>query len=132
MATNSTTQERTAPELKQEQVDKDLKEKIIGIKRLGDIVIKLALEEDIIHTISVYAPKVGLDKSVNRQFWDETDKKKRQFWDEIDCLMQEISNSEKSFLGGDLNGNVGKDSRGRQGGMSLKTLPWNLHWHLLL
>lgn len=83
-------------------MDKDLKEKIIGLKRLGDIVIKLVLEEDIIHTISVYAPKVGLDKSVNRQFWDE-----------IDCLMQEISNSEKSFLGGDLNGNVGKDSRGR-------------------
>ena len=39
-------------------VDKDLKEKITRVKRLGDriIGIKLVLEEDIIHIISAYAP----------------------------------------------------------------------------
>ena len=39
-------------------VDEDLKEKIVGVKRLGDTIIKikLALEEDIIHIISAYAP----------------------------------------------------------------------------
>ena len=47
-------------------VDKDLKEKIVGVKRLGDriIIIKLVLAEDIIHIISAYAPQVGLDESI--------------------------------------------------------------------
>lgn len=37
-------------------IDKDLKEKIVGVKRLSDriITIKLVLEEDIIHIISAY------------------------------------------------------------------------------
>ena len=36
----------------------------MGLKRLDDriIVIKLLLEEDIIHIINAYAPQVGLDK----------------------------------------------------------------------
>ena len=39
-------------------VDKDLKEKIVRVKRLSDriITIKVVLEEDIIHIISAYAP----------------------------------------------------------------------------
>ena len=51
-------------------VDKDLKEKIVRVKRLGNriIAMKLVLEEDIIHIINAYAPKAGLDVSVNSQF----------------------------------------------------------------
>ena len=39
--------------------DKDLKEKIMWVKRLGDriIAVKLVLEEDLIHIISAYASK---------------------------------------------------------------------------
>ena len=39
-------------------VDEDLKEKIAGIKMLGDriIVIEVVLEEDMIHIITAYAP----------------------------------------------------------------------------
>ena len=42
-------------------VDKDLKEKIVRVKKLGDriIEIKLVLEEDIINIISAYAPQAG-------------------------------------------------------------------------
>ena len=81
-------------------LDKDLKEKIKGVKRLGDriIAIKLVLEEDMIHIISVYAPQAGLHKSV-----------KSQFWEDLDGLLREIPTSEKIFLRGDLNGHVGKD-----------------------
>lgn len=37
-------------------VDNHLQEKIVGVKRLGDriLTIKLVLQEDIIHIISVY------------------------------------------------------------------------------
>ena len=35
-----------------------------------------------------------------------------QFWEEMDGFPQEISTSEKIFLGGDLNGHLGKDNRG--------------------
>ena len=81
-------------------IGKDLKEKIIEVKRLGDriIAIKLVLEEDMIHIISVYAPQAGLHKSV-----------KSQFWEDLDGLLREIPTSEKIFLRGDLNGHVGKD-----------------------
>ena len=104
-----------------------MKENVLGVKRLGDriIAIKLVLEEDIIHTISAYAPQAGLDESVRHQFWEE-----------IDGLLREIPTSEKIFLGGDLNGHVGKDNRGYErvhGGqgfgerMSYETLFWTLH-----
>ena len=38
-------------------VHKDLKQQIVGVKRLGDIIIaiKLVLEEDIMHTIRACA-----------------------------------------------------------------------------
>lgn len=47
------------------------------VKEIGDrfIAIKLVLEKYIIHIISAYAPQVGLDESLMRQFW------------EIDCLI---------------------------------------------
>lgn len=39
-------------------VDKDLKEEVVDVKRIGDriISIKLVLEKEIINIISVYAP----------------------------------------------------------------------------
>ena len=47
-------------------IGKDLKEKIIGIKRLDDriIAIRLVLEEDIIQIIGAYAHQARLDESV--------------------------------------------------------------------
>ena len=56
-------------------VDTDLKERAVGVKRIGDriIAIKLVLEENIMHIISLYAPQAGLEDSVKRQFWEEID-----------------------------------------------------------
>jgi len=91
-------------------VDKDLKEKIVGVKRLGDriIAIKLVVGEEIIYIILAYAPQTGLVESV-----------KSQFWEEMGGLLHEIPTSEKIFLGGDLNWHggdlnwhVGTDNRG--------------------
>ena len=48
-------------------VDKDLKDKIVGVKRLSDRIfaIKLVLKDDIIYIISAHAPQIGLDESVS-------------------------------------------------------------------
>ena len=84
-------------------VDKDLKEKVVDVKRIGDriIAIKLVLEKEIINIISAYAPQIGLDETT-----------KKQFWENMDALVQGIPESERIFIGGDLNGHVGKTSGG--------------------
>ncbi|KAL4181484.1 hypothetical protein AMTRI_Chr12g237520 [Amborella trichopoda] len=84
-------------------VDKDLKDKVVSVKRIGDrlLLIELVLGEEIINIISAYTPQIGLD-----------DRIKRQFWEDIDGIAQDIPNREMTFLGGDLNGHVGNDNRG--------------------
>ena len=84
-------------------VDKDLKEEVIDVKRICDriIVIKLVLEKEIINIISAYAPQIGLDETTKKQFWENTD-----------GLVQGMPESERIFIGGDLNGHVGKTSGG--------------------
>ena len=49
-------------------VDKDLKEKVVDVKRIGDriIAIKLVLEKEIINIISAYAPQIGLDETTKK------------------------------------------------------------------
>ena len=73
----------------------------MGLKRLGDrpVSIELVLEEDIMHIISAYAAQAGSDESV-----------KRHIWEEMHGLIPEIPSGDKVFLGGDLDGHVGKGS----------------------
>ncbi|KAL4201431.1 hypothetical protein AMTRI_Chr02g258670 [Amborella trichopoda] len=56
-------------------VDKDLKNKVVHVKQIGDrlLLIKLVLGEEIINVISAYAPQVGLDDRIKRQFWEDID-----------------------------------------------------------
>ncbi|KAL4196736.1 hypothetical protein AMTRI_Chr04g184660 [Amborella trichopoda] len=51
-------------------VNKDLKDKVVNIKRIGDrlLLTKFVSREEIINVISAYAPQVGLDDRINRQF----------------------------------------------------------------
>ena len=63
------------------------------------------------HVISIYAPQVGLD--------EET---KMGCWDSLEEFVHEIPSSDKVFLGGDLNGHVGKDRLGMRGFMEVNTL----------
>jgi hypothetical protein len=71
---------------------------VVEVRRKGDriLLIKLVLGTNIINIISVYAPQVGLDDSI-----------KRQFWEDLDGVVQGISYGERLFIGGDLNGHVG-------------------------
>jgi hypothetical protein len=50
--------------------DKTLKDRVVDIKRQGDIIIlvKLIIRDLIFNVISVYAPQISLNESVNIQF----------------------------------------------------------------
>ena len=65
---------------------------------MGDriLLVKLILGREIFNVISVYAPRVGLDESSERQFQED-----------LDEIVQGIPIKEKLFIGGDLNGHVG-------------------------
>ncbi|XP_042478015.1 uncharacterized protein LOC122059320 [Macadamia integrifolia] len=83
-------------------VDKDLKNDVVDVKRVGDRIIslKLVLDKEV-KIISVYAPQAGLDESY-----------KLQFWEHMDELMYSFKSDEKIIMGDDLNGHIGKDMRG--------------------
>ena len=76
-------------------IDKSLKNGVVGVRRQGDkiILVKLDFGDMVLNVINAYAPQVGLDESV-----------KRQFWKDLDGLIRAVPTSEKLFIGGDLNG----------------------------
>ena len=79
-------------------LDKSLKDGVVDIKRQGDriILVKLLVGDLVFNVISAYAPQIGLNESI-----------KRQFWEELDALVSSVPISEKLFIGGDLNEHVG-------------------------
>ncbi|TQD70292.1 hypothetical protein C1H46_044169 [Malus baccata] len=90
-------------------VDKTLTQDVVDVKRVGDriMVIKIVIGQEIINVISAYAPQVGLDTS-----------SKEKFWEDLGDLVQGIAQTEKLFIGGDLNGHGRETSnyRGFHGG----------------
>jgi hypothetical protein len=66
--------------------------------------VKLLVGDLVFNVISVYAPEIGLNESV-----------KRQFWEELDALVSSMPISENLFIGGDLNGHVGSTRVGFDG-----------------
>jgi hypothetical protein len=87
-------------------LDKSLKDGVVDIKRQGYriIFVKLLVKDLIFNVISAYAPQIGLNESVNMQFWEE-----------LDALVSSVPISEKLFIGGDLNGYVGSSRVGFEG-----------------
>ncbi|PKU79532.1 ataxia telangiectasia mutated family protein [Dendrobium catenatum] len=81
-------------------IDKSLKDNVIKINRIGDriIALKIVVDDKIVNIISAYAPQVGLDMS-----------SKLNFWNDLEELIQNIPLEERVFIGGDLNGHVGKE-----------------------
>lgn len=65
------------------------------------ISIKLVVGGFTLNMISAYAPQVGLDKEV-----------KRNFWEDLGEVVHGIPHTEKLFIGGDFNGHIGKTARG--------------------
>ncbi|KAM1611225.1 hypothetical protein TB2_000020 [Malus domestica] len=87
-------------------VDKTLTQDVVDVKRVGDriMAIKIVIGQELINVISAYAPQVGLDTS-----------SKEKFWENLGDLVQGIAQTEKLFIGGDLNGHVGSET-GNYGG----------------
>ncbi|KAM1065762.1 hypothetical protein ACFX2B_021024 [Malus domestica] len=87
-------------------VDKTLTQDVVDVKRVGDriMAIKIVIGQELINVISAYAPQVGLDTS-----------SKEKFWEDLGDLVQGIAHTEKLFIGGDLNGHVGRET-GNYGG----------------
>jgi exonuclease III len=87
-------------------LDKSLKDGVVDIKRQGDriILVKLLVGDLVFNVISAYAPQIGLNESI-----------KRQFRERLDALVSSVPISEKLFIGGDLNGHVGSTRVGFDG-----------------
>jgi hypothetical protein len=87
-------------------LDKSLKNGVVDIKHQGDmtILVKLLVGDLIFNVTSVYAPQIGLNESI-----------KRQFWEQLDALVSSVTISEKLFIVGDLNGHVGSTRVGFDG-----------------
>jgi hypothetical protein len=51
---------------------KSLKDEVVDIKRQGDMIIlvKLLVRDLIFNVISAYAPQIGLNENIKRQFWE--------------------------------------------------------------
>jgi hypothetical protein len=67
-------------------------------------LVKLLVGDLIFNVISAYAPQIGLNENI-----------KRQFWKQLDVLISSVSISEKLFIGGDINGHVGSTRVGFDG-----------------
>jgi hypothetical protein len=66
--------------------------------------VKLLVGDLVSNVISAYAPQIGLNERI-----------KRQFWEQLDALVNSVPISEKLFIGGDLNGHVGSTRVGFDG-----------------
>ena len=84
-------------------IHKDFSKNVVKIIRKSNrlIIVKLEYGGKIINLISVYAPQVNRSKEDKEKFWNEFD-------DEI----KQIPEEDMVWIGGDLNGHIGKDKSG--------------------
>nr|XP_016460636.1 PREDICTED: craniofacial development protein 2-like [Nicotiana tabacum] len=84
-------------------VDKDLRELVVEVRRVNDMLmtIKLVVGGFTLNIISAYAPQAGLDEEV-----------KRRFWEVLDEMVRAIPHTEKLFIVGDFNGYIRATSGG--------------------
>ena len=83
-------------------LDKELKENVIGVKRVSDRVMSLRvlIGKEVCKIVSAYAPQVGCDEEEKEAFWEE--------------MTQVMQGREKIWIGGDLNGHVGLGNKGNE------------------
>ncbi|XP_009628145.1 uncharacterized protein [Nicotiana tomentosiformis] len=84
-------------------VDRDLRELVVDVKRVNDILMAVKLEVGglTLSVVSAYAPQAGLREEV-----------KRQFWEYLDEVVRGIPHSDKIFIGRDFNSHIGETTRG--------------------
>ncbi|SPT17945.1 unnamed protein product [Triticum aestivum] len=87
-------------------INKSLKYGVVDVKRRGDriILVKLVVEDLVLNVISAYAPQVGHNEYI-----------KREFWEGLEDMVRSVPIGEKLFIGGDLNGHVGTSNTGIEG-----------------
>ncbi|XP_070010962.1 uncharacterized protein [Nicotiana sylvestris] len=76
---------------------------MVEVRRVNDrlMSIKLVVGGFTVNVISAYAPQVGLDQEI-----------KKQFWEDLDEMVRSMPHTEKLFIGGDFNGHIGASDRG--------------------
>ncbi|VFQ93629.1 unnamed protein product [Cuscuta campestris] len=81
----------------------ELREFVVEVKRINDrlMFIKLVLGGCAINVVSAYAPHVGLEDEV-----------KREFLDALDGVVVGFPLTEKVVIGGDFNGHIGESADG--------------------
>ncbi|XP_037776748.1 uncharacterized protein LOC119573609 [Penaeus monodon] len=86
-------------------LDEELKKGVLEVKRSSDRIIWLKMEMGklVVNIMSVYAAQQGC-----------ADEEKEKFWEELDEEVRKIPAEEKLWIGGDFNGHVGGDNRGRE------------------
>lgn len=84
-------------------VDQSLIEDVVEVYRKNDRImrIKIISGSNILNVISAYAPQVGSEEAL-----------KKEFWENFDEVVQSIPTTEKLYIGGDLNGHVGLSRSG--------------------
>jgi len=79
-------------------VDKELVDFVVEVRRKSDriMAIKVVVGSEILNLVSVYAPQIGLPDDI-----------KKQFWEDLNMVIQDRSQGDKLFVGGDFNGHIG-------------------------
>ena len=82
-----------------------MKKGVMTVKRKSDRIIwmKLDLNGEVVHIVSVYSPQTGCDEE-----------EKTKFWEELDGELREIPGREKVWIGGDFNDYCGRDNSGKE------------------
>ncbi|XP_045452672.1 uncharacterized protein LOC123661778 [Melitaea cinxia] len=72
-------------------LDRELKNKVMDVKRVNDrvIVVKLLIEDSVLNVVSVYAPQTGCDDSM-----------KEIFWEDFDAVIMKVPECEEIYIGG--------------------------------
>ena len=79
---------------------------VVNVVRVNERImyVKLVIGKQIVNIVSAYAPQVGLSAE-----------EKDDFWDSFIIVLSGIPKRESIFIGGDMNGHVGRDADGYGG-----------------
>ena len=82
-----------------------IKRGVLSVKQILDRIIwvKVALDGEVINTMSAYAPQTGCGEN-----------EKIKLWEEMDEELRDMPDTEKLWVGGDVNGHCGRNNSGKE------------------
>ena len=83
-------------------LEKELKENVIGVKRVSDRVmsLRLLIVNEVCKIVSAYAPQIGCGEEEKEAFWEE--------------MTQVMQGGEMIWIGGGINGHIGEGNEGNE------------------